>query len=111
MEARTRGLLTLVVSTLAYAYYSAWLLLVVSCARQCEGGPSPGGLQRRTYAPRLRPPRHRPPQPFIEEDQPTRAFFPPPYFALAPPALAGTALVSAVLVTLGCFLAGPELSK
>ena len=37
--------------------------------------------------------------------------FPPAYYAVAVPVLAGVCLWAATLITLGCFLAGPELRK
>ena len=51
------------------------------------------------------------PQPFVDEDQPVLRLFPPPFYALAVPVFAGVALWSAALLTLGAFLAGPELCK
>ncbi|KAL4422488.1 hypothetical protein ABPG75_008685 [Micractinium tetrahymenae] len=49
--------------------------------------------------------------PFIEEDQPVLRLFPPRYYAIAVPVLAGVALFGTTLLTLGCFLVSSELRK
>lgn len=49
--------------------------------------------------------------PFIDEDQPARRLFPPPYYAVAPPVAAGVLLFSVTLITLGVFLVSSELRK
>jgi len=50
-------------------------------------------------------------QPFVDDGQPVLRFFPPRYYAIALPVLAGVALFGITLLTLGCFLVASELTK
>ena len=111
MEQRTAGRLIFIATSLAYAYYTIWLLVVVS-GKRARLPLLFGALSLPCRAPRPTVQRCLPhPQPFIDEDQPTRRLFPSPYYAIAPPVLAGVALWGATLVTLGCFLVSSELRK
>lgn len=100
------GNLVLVAACALYAYYTAWVLVTVSCAY---------ALTRRRRA------RHTEAQvpsssfcslqSFVEEGQPILRLFPPRHFAIAAPVLAGVVLFGVTLCTLGGFIVSSELGK
>ena len=106
MEFRTSGAVCLVFLCAAYAYYTFWALVTVRRGGGAGGLEGSGSATHRSIP---RPAAHA--QPFVEPDQPVLRLFPPTYYALAAPVLAGVCLWSTTLIALGCLLAGPELRK